>query len=89
MGGRTLSTERPGGRSTGGGEFELATWKVFSSAALPNPFVVERMLAGVATSRHVDVAEPGQDRTSDPGCTWQDPLRLVHRRDARRGRDAG
>ncbi len=40
------------------GEIGLDTWKAFSSADLLNSLVVERMLAGVATRRHVDVAEP-------------------------------
>jgi len=58
LGGRTVSTQRPRGRLAGGTEIELDTWKVFSSADLLNSLVVERMLAGVATRRHVDVAEP-------------------------------
>jgi transposase-like protein len=58
LGGRQVSTERPRGRTTDGAEIELDTWKVFSSADLLNSLVVERMLAGVATRRHVDVAEP-------------------------------
>src|ERR1035438_6818951 len=58
LGGRRVSTERPRGRSTAGAEIELDTWKAFSSADLLNSLVVERMLAGVATRRHVDVAEP-------------------------------
>jgi transposase-like protein len=58
LGGRRVSTERPRGRSTAGTEIELDTWKAFSSADLLNSLVVERMLAGVATRRHLDVAEP-------------------------------
>jgi transposase-like protein len=58
LGGRTVTTERPRGRSADGGEIELDTWAAFSSADLLNSLVVERMLAGVATRRHVDVAEP-------------------------------
>jgi putative transposase len=58
LGGRQVSTERPRGRSKSGAEIELDTWKAFSSADLLNSLVVERMLAGVATRRHVDVAEP-------------------------------
>jgi putative transposase len=58
LGGRTVTTTRPRGRSTDGGEIELDTWKAFSSADLLNSLVVERMLAGVATRRHGDVAEP-------------------------------
>jgi transposase-like protein len=58
LGGRRVSTERPRGRTTAGAEIELDTWKAFSSADLLNSLIVERMLAGVATRRHVDVAEP-------------------------------
>ena len=58
LGGRTLTAERPRGRTTMGAEIELDTWKAFSSADLLNSLVVERMLAGVATRRHIDVAEP-------------------------------
>ncbi len=62
LGGRKVSTERPRGRSTKGAEIELDTWKVFSSEDLLRQLVVERMLAGVATRRHGDVAEPlGED----------------------------
>lgn len=58
LGGRTVTTRRPRGRTVGGEEIELDTWKAFSSADLLNSLVVERMLADVATRRHVDVAEP-------------------------------
>src|SRR5271165_671292 len=58
LGGRLVTTKRPRARSTDGQEIALDTWKVFSSADLLNSLVVERMLAGVATRRHTDVAEP-------------------------------
>jgi putative transposase len=58
LGGRRVRTERPRGRTTAGAEIVLDTWKAFSSADLLNSLVVERMLAGVATRRHIDVAEP-------------------------------
>jgi putative transposase len=58
LGGRHVRTERPRGRMSEGAEIELDTWKVFNSADLLNSLVVERMLAGVATRRHGDVAEP-------------------------------
>jgi putative transposase len=58
LGGRQVKTERPRGRTTAGTEIELDTWKAFSSADLLNSLVVERMLAGVATRRPIDVAEP-------------------------------
>jgi transposase-like protein len=62
LGGRKVSTERPRGRTSEGTEIELDTWKVFSSEDLLRQLVVERMLAGVATRRHGDVADPlGED----------------------------
>ncbi|MDA8267402.1 MAG: hypothetical protein M0013_03385 [Actinomycetota bacterium] len=57
LGGRPVSTQRPRGWTTGGEEIALDTWKVFSSADLLNSLVVERVLAGVATRRHVDGAK--------------------------------
>src|SRR4051812_3787373 len=48
-----------------GGEVELDTWATFASEDLLRQVVVEQMLAGVATRRHVDVAEPvGQAGTA-------------------------
>jgi len=61
LGGRKVTTERPRGRSTDGGEIALDTWAVFSNEDLLTQVVVERMLAGVPTRRHQDVAEPLRD----------------------------
>ena len=61
LGGRQVQATRPRGRTTDDEEISLDTWKVFSSADLLNSLVVERMLAGVATRRHQDVAEPVGD----------------------------
>ena len=47
LGGRTVTTERPRGRSIDGGEITLDTWKAFSSADLLNSLVVEWMLAEI------------------------------------------
>jgi len=59
LGGRTVSVERPRGRYVGDrGEIELDTWATFAADDLLRQVVVVRMLAGVATRRHVDVAEP-------------------------------
>ncbi|HEX2063053.1 MAG TPA: IS256 family transposase [Acidimicrobiales bacterium] len=58
LGGRKVSVERPRGRTVEGSEVDLDTWAVFSSEDLLNQLVAERMLAGVATRRHADVAEP-------------------------------
>ena len=58
LGGRQLSVSRPRGRTVEGREIELDAWQAFSSRDLLDRLTVERMLAGVATRRHVDVAEP-------------------------------
>ena len=58
LGSQKISVERPRGRFVDGGEVELATWETFASEDLLRQVVVERMLAGVACRRHVDVAEP-------------------------------
>lgn len=65
LGARKVTVERPRGRFVDGGEVGLGTWDVFASEDLLRQVVVERMLAGVATRRHVDVAEPvGQPGTA-------------------------
>lgn len=65
LGARKISVERPRGRYVDGGEVALDTWDVFASEDLLRQVVVERMLAGVATRRHVDVGEPvGQEGTA-------------------------
>ena len=58
LGGRKVTVERPRGRYVDGGEISLGTWETFASEDLLRQVVIERMLAGVATRRHVDVAEP-------------------------------
>jgi putative transposase len=58
LGGRKVTVDRPRGRYVDGGEVELATWETFANEDVLAQVVVERMLAGVATRRHVDVAEP-------------------------------
>jgi transposase-like protein len=58
LGGRQVTLTRPRGRTIEGNEIELDTWAAFSSKDLLDRLTVERMLAGVATRRHVDVAEP-------------------------------
>jgi transposase-like protein len=58
LGSQKVSVTRPRGRYVDGGEVELATWDCFASEDLLRQVVVERMLAGVATRRHVDVTEP-------------------------------
>jgi putative transposase len=64
LGSRTVSMKRPRGRyvaddgSGEGGEVGLETWATFAADDLLRQVVVERMLAGVTTRRHVDVAEP-------------------------------
>jgi len=58
LGSQKVAVARPRGRYVDGGEVELATWETFASEDLLRQVVVERMLAGVATRRHVDVTDP-------------------------------
>jgi putative transposase len=58
LGSQKVTVPRPRGRYLDGGEVELATWECFASEDLLRQVVVERMLAGVATRRHVDVTDP-------------------------------
>ena len=58
LGGREMTVSRPRGRTVEDTEIELDAWAAFSSKDLLDRLTTERMLAGVATRRHVDVAEP-------------------------------
>ena len=58
LGSQKVTVARPRGRYVEGGEIGLAAWELFASEDLLRQVVVERMLAGVATRRHVDVTEP-------------------------------
>ena len=82
LGARKVSVERPRGRYVDGGEIELDMWEAFASEDLLRQVVVERMLAGVATRRHVEVAEP----VGEPGRATSKSA--VSRR-LRRGHDRG
>ena len=62
LGGRRVPTERPRGRTTDGREIELGTYAQFTNDDLLSELVMERMLAGVATRRHVRVNEPVGDK---------------------------
>ena len=62
LGGRKISVQRPRGRHVdGGGEIGSDTWDVFANDDLLNQVIVERMLAGVATRRHIAVGDPIAD----------------------------
>ena len=71
LGGRTVAVRRPRAVHTdGSGEVVLDSYKLLSSQDLLNQIVVERMLAGVATRRHVLVGEPvGESLESDAKAT--------------------
>jgi transposase-like protein len=58
LGGRMVPVQRPRATLTGGGELQLDSYAVFSTTDLLTELALERMLAGVATRRHRDVAEP-------------------------------
>ncbi len=59
LGGRKTTVDRPRGRYiNGAGEIGSPTWNAFADDDLLSQVIVERMLAGVATRRHVDIGEP-------------------------------
>ena len=61
LGGRRVPVERPRGRTLDKREIELDTYATFTNDDLLSELVMERMLAGVATRRHVRVNEPVGD----------------------------
>ncbi len=61
LGGRRVPVARPRGRTTDNKELELDTYAQFTNDDLLSQLVMERMLAGVATRRHVRVNEPVGD----------------------------
>ena len=80
LGSQKVTVARPRGRFVDGGEVELATWETFASEDLLRQVVVERMLAGVATRRHVDVTEPvGVDGQGDVEVGGVAPVQGRHR----------
>lgn len=58
LGGRRVPVRWPRATKTEGGEVRLDSYAVFSSEDLLTGVALERMLAGVATRRHVLVSEP-------------------------------
>jgi putative transposase len=58
LGGRSVPVRRPRATKTEGGEVHLDSYAVFGDRDLLTQVAVERMLAGVATRRHILVAEP-------------------------------
>jgi transposase-like protein len=58
LGGRRLPVSRPRARTTDGNEVPLACYRRFTAEDQLTAVVMERMLAGLATRRHVAAAEP-------------------------------
>jgi putative transposase len=58
LGGRRVPVMRPRARSTDGAEVPLASYRLFAAEDQLTQVVMERMLAGLATRRHVAAAEP-------------------------------
>jgi putative transposase len=58
LGGRRVPVTRPRGRTSDGNEVPLATYDLFAAEDQLTAVVMERMLAGLATRRHVAAAEP-------------------------------
>ena len=65
LGRRLLAVERPRGRSTDGEEMTLDSWAVFSSKDMLDQLRADRVLAGVAMRRHVEVSEPLSSEVED------------------------
>jgi putative transposase len=58
LGGRRVPVTRPRARTSDGNEVPLATYDLFTAEDQLTAVVMERMLAGLATRRHVRAAEP-------------------------------
>jgi transposase-like protein len=58
LGGRRVPVTRPRARTADGHEVPLAAYRLFASEDQLTAVVMERMLAGLATRRHVAAAEP-------------------------------
>lgn len=58
LGGRRVPVTRPRARTSDGNEVPLATYNLFAAEDQLTAVVMERMLAGLATRRHVAAAEP-------------------------------
>jgi putative transposase len=58
LGGRRVPVRRPRARTADGHEVPLATYRTFAAEDQLTQVVMERMLAGLATRRHVAAAEP-------------------------------
>ena len=64
LGGRRISVHRPRARSIDGHEVPVQAYAHFAADDLLSQVVMERMLAGVATRRHVRTAEPVGEQVS-------------------------
>ena len=58
LGGRRIPVSRPRARTVEGGEVPLACYRLFAAEDQLTAVVMERMLAGLATRRHVAAGEP-------------------------------
>ena len=58
LGGRRVPVTRPRARTTDGGEVPLPAYRLFAAEDQLSAVVMERMLAGLATRRHVAAGEP-------------------------------
>jgi putative transposase len=58
LGGRRMPVTRPRARTTDGAEVPLAAYRLFAAEDQLTAVVMERMLAGLATRRHIAAGEP-------------------------------
>jgi putative transposase len=64
LGGRRVPVQRPRARTVDGHEAPLASYEHFAAEDVLTQVVMERMLAGVATRRHVRTGEPVGEKVS-------------------------
>lgn len=64
LGGRRVPVTRPRARTLDGNEVPLASYEHFAAEDLLTQVVMERMLAGVATRRHIRTGEPVGEKVS-------------------------
>jgi putative transposase len=65
LGGRRVPATRPRARTVDGHEVPLASYAHFAADDLLSQVVMERMLAGLATRRHVRAAEPVGEQVAE------------------------
>jgi putative transposase len=79
LGGRRVPVSRPRARTVEGGEVPLAVYQLFAAEDQLTTVVMERMLAGLATRRHVKAGEPSPQASRRRRVAAGGPGGDVHR----------